>query len=392
MRLVLVVDSPLTKRDRERYQVDWLLESGLDVAVWDVHALVLPRSDAPVLDVAGLSYLEFVAVDQLASATAGLGDTDVIILLSGMESGAESRYHDLRELVLRCDARVGAVYASTRPIEDVDSSISTVWGRVLRATREVTAGRLSLSYMVRRLRQMTFNSRVDVTPDRPPLDWAWTGPDPSIIDRLVIGPKTHIRALHTWDFDSELRHPVERIPRTRVVFVESMGPTHPDFSVLGIPTYVAADQWFADVRTWLARVAEDLGERVTIAAHPRAQAGSLDRWYEPFEVVYGASRAFLANARLVVAAEPSTALGWCALYGTPVALIHVADLYPGHWQQLQVYSRELGVPILEDQEALLAAVRGGDVDPEPGFVSRYMAADEAPRVPFWETIVADIQR
>ena len=392
MRLVLVVDSPLTSRDRERYQVDWLVKSGFDVAVWDIHALVLPRSDAPELDVDGLSYLEFVSVAQLTSATAELVCADVIVLLSGMERGAETRYHDVRELVLHCDARVGAVYAGTRPVEDVDPRLATAWGRILRVAGEVKAGRVSLSYLVRRLRHLTFINRVKATPNRPVLDWAWTGPDPSVIDPSVVGPQTHFRALHTWDFDNELRHPVERTPRAGVVLIESMGPTHPDFSVLGIPTYVAADQWFADVRAWLAHLSEDLDERVTIAAHPRAQAGSLDRSYKPFDVIYGDSGSLVANARLVVAAEPSTALGWCALYGTPVALLRVADLYPGHLQQLQAYSRELGVPIIDNQEALLDAVQHDDLNPDPGFVSEYMAADEAPRVPLWETIATDIKR
>ena len=344
-----------------------------------------------MLDVDGLDYRIFFLQSNFAAAMKELNGSDVVLVLSGMERGLERRYHNFRETVLRSNARVGAISAGTRPVAEVHSRPLTFRWRLLRALREMRLGRLSLALACRRLWQIVFRRRVQVALDRPALKWAWTGPDESIVDELVLGSETQSRALHTWDFDSELRRPVIRTPRQGVVLVESMGPTHPDFAVLGIPTFVTPDSWFAAVRSWLSSISGDLNESVVVAAHPRAAPGSLDSQYEPFKVLYGASRELLANAKVVVAAEPSTALGWCALYKTPIALAKIADLYPLHWPEMRAYSQELGVPVLEDPADVAIGLKCDGFTPSPSFVDKYLAAQDAPPIPFWETVLNDIQ-
>ena len=107
------------------------------------------------------------------------------------------------------------------------------------------------------------------------LDWAWTGPGVEVIDPSVLGAGTHERALHTWDFDAELRDPVPRRARTGAVYLESMGPLHPDLAVLNAPPHLTAENWFSYVNRELSAIQPKIGEPITVAAHPRVDAGSL---------------------------------------------------------------------------------------------------------------------
>lgn len=392
-RLIVVVDSPLTSRDRARYQLDSLKSAAMSLEVWDVHRVVLPRRDDPQLAIADLSYIQFDSSAGLAAACRELTHFDVVVVVSGMEAGGEARYHDLREALLRSSARVGAVHAASRPpLPQASRRRSLLW-RITRIIRLLAARRMSVARMTARLGEVLRGQKTVVGGDRPKLTWAWTGPGPFPMDQVVVGPETIRRSLHTWDFDEELRRPTTRVPRSGIAVVDCMGPIHPDFAVLDFPTFVPPSEWFARTVDLCSSLAEALGERVVIAAHPRAPEGLLDSWYDPYEVSYGATRQLVANARLVVAAQPSTALGLCALYGTPVYLASGPELYEGHREELASYARALGVvlmdsvPSREVLESMLVTPPNAEE-----FVNRYMTSDRQSEVPFWEVVLEDVQR
>lgn len=395
-RAVYVVDAPLSGRDRERFGIDVLIAHGFDVEVWAVDQIFQPRQDRIGPSVDGIRYRSLATDIELVDAVDTLTDDDVVIAMCGMLVGQERQFARLRDLLLASGARVGAVSAGTRPPQVPGVTTSGVVGRLRRAWNEVRAGRMSPMAAVRRAAHIASGGHgrdaARATPHRRGLEWAWTGPSVDVIDSAVRGPATRVRALHTWDFDVELRQPVERGDRSGVVYLESMGPLHPDFPVLGMQCHLTPEQWFAYVTSELSAIQVLLGEPITVAAHPRAQAGSLDSRYPGFQVMHGHTRELIANAGLVLAAEPSTAIGLCAMYDTPVLLLRPPRAFPDHLEDLAAYAAALGLAETSAQDFPREWQQVAALGPRrEEFLAAYVRNPAATAQPFWQSVVDDIR-
>lgn len=395
-RVVCVVDAPLSKRDRDRFGIDFLKSSGLEVEVWAVDEIFQPRSDGIKPSVDGIDYRTMTSDAELVAAVDGLADDDVIVAMCGMLVGQEAQFARLRDLLLSSRARVGAVSAGTRPPQVGGLTSSAVRARLRRAWNEIKAGRMGPAIALRRAAAVTAGA-VGLGAASPPrrsrsLVWAWTGPAVEVLDPALLDPGTRVRALHTWDYDAELREPAQRHARSGAVYLESMGPLHPDFPTLGMQCYLTPAEWFAYVNQELSEIERKLGEPITVAAHPRAENGSLDAWYPGFHVTYGCTRELVANARLVLAAEPSTAIGLCAIYDTPALLLRPPSAFPDHLEDLAAYAEALGLlstsadefPIAWERDAALGSQRHE-------FLATCIRNPEASAQPFWMSVLADLR-
>ena len=351
----------------------------------------MPRRQVIQEDVDDLVYRRFESEKALEIACLNLTPQTAVVTLCGMMSKQEYQYHGLREALLGSSAAVGAVYASTRPPEISLITTAGVPRRLARLIASVLHGRLPARHLRQRTRELILGRRRGrQSAGRNCLVWEWTGPGKSPVDPTLINPVTRRRRLHTWDYDSELKYPTPRGQREGMVFLESMGPLHPDFVTLGIPTYVSAEVWFRYIREELSILQSFSGRSITIAAHPRADSGFLEEWYAPFPVTYGRTRELIARAEVVVAAEPSTALGLCALYETPVHILDPMPLYPGHLEQLESYCRTLGVT------RTTGSALQANWFPSPGsakhkeFVDAFMKEPGSVDEPFWHSVIGDI--
>jgi len=395
-RAVYVVDAPLSERDRDRFGIDALVTEGFEVEVWAVDEIFQPRSDRLEPSAEGIRYRSLTTDAELAAAVDGLTDDDVVVAMCGMLVGQENQFARLRDLLLASQARVGAVSAGTRPPPLRGVASPGVGGRLVRAWNEVRAGRMSPAAAVRRASTLAAGALGGGgAPGRPrarSLDWAWTGPGVEVIDPSVLGAGTRVRALHTWDFDAELRDPVPRRARSGAVYLESMGPLHPDFPALGMKCHLTPTEWFSYVVQELSAIQPKIGEPITVAAHPRAEAGSLDAWYPGFQVGHGRTRELVANARLVLAAEPSTAIGLCAMYDTPALLLQPPRAFPDHLEDLAAYADALGLAFTSARdfpsEWEPAAALGSRREE---FLATCIRNPEETVQPFWTSVVADIR-
>jgi hypothetical protein len=391
--IILVIASPLPARDRDRFGIDMFHRAGLPLEVWDVHQIYLPRPDFIATDTAGLCYRIFKEESAFVEACQQLEEDTVVITLCGMMVGEELKYHRFREALLTSKALVGTVYASNIPPPPQATSAGHAYRRVLRGLSKVLSGRLRSSHVARRFSDVRALRAAVPSQGRKPLIWQWVGPGESPIDPRVLGPETLTRHLHTWDYDQELRNPVIRSERRGVLFLDSMGPVHPDFAVLGMRTFITPESWFRYIRRELTRLNGESGQHILIAAHPRALPGSLDAWYEPFEVRYGQTRDLIANSCFVVAAEPSTALGLCALYDTPVLLLDPPKVHEGQLEYLATYRDLLPRVDVDFLDRAGARDRTGDNRDisSVSFVQRFLRDQDSPLQPFWATVIDDIQ-
>ena len=109
-------------------------------------------------------------------------------------------------------------------------------------------------------------------------------------------------------------------------------------------------------------------------------------------MVHGRTRELVANARLVLAAEPRTAIGLCAMNDTPALLLRPPRAFPNHLEDLAAYAESRGLASTSAWDF------PGEWEPAAALGSRreeFLAAcirnPEEGAQPFWPSVVADIR-
>ena len=400
-RVVYVVESPLSIRDYLRFGVGEWTTTGIAVEVWEVDALFLRREQAPDVErPEACDIRRFSSMKELTAACRRLEADALVIMLSGVYVGEFASHRPMLVAIMKTQAVFTTVSAGQRPLslppEDRRGATRSLarLGFVARSLRTHEASLADLTRKgIQRLRaaELVLMWRLTRKGVRP-LDWIWAGTDTLSINPDLIGDRTRVRYIHTWDYDRILTRPPETQGIHRgPVYLDAMGPLHPDVEALSMPIEVGDKQWFALVNEALTEIEHRLGEPVVIAAHPRAPRGLLESRYSGRDVRYGQTAALVASASVVLATDPSTSLAFAAIFDRPATVIRIPPFWWGHWLELQEYVDKLGLEVLDcrsipkDWEP-----REVDRDAYASFMSRYVKRPGTPDSSFWEVVRQDL--
>ena len=402
-RVIYVVESPMTQRDFDRFGLDIMQAAGFDVVVWEVGELFLPRADSASIPRApGCEIRRFRSNASLREACRRLGSDTAVVLVCGVYRGQPDTHVSLIRGMAASSALLGSVSAGQRPPIADDADVPE-WagGRFARARRRWRAmggGRAAVTHVARRSRSEASKARARLAARVSPrairtLDWAWVGTDAGNFDPRCLSDRTLVRYLHTWDFDSILRGDGLSVPATSpyAVYLDAMGPLHPDFPVLGIDVEVDAEEWFSGINGALDAVSRESGVPVLVAAHPRAESGSLDAYYPGRDVVHGSTAELIGSSEFVLLSDPTTSLGIVAYYEKPAVVLRPPRLFDSHLVELDRYAALLGleeIPI--DHVAERWHPPQADVAAYREFIGRYMKRPGTPMEPFWQAVAADL--
>lgn len=370
-RVILVVESPLSRRDAERFGIADLSEAGFSVEAWDVCDLTLPGARAQWYEVPEGVRIENVGKwERLQSLAAELTAEDAVVLLAGTQAPLRQRYSGLLFPVLSSPAVVGTLVTGTIPPPSGRQ-------RVLED---------AYRYYVR------FRERVrpEVSVPRH-LDFVWAGTTPAAVARPLIGAATTVRLIHALDYDRivGLQQVVER--GDFVLLLDTMGPRHPDYVTLQMDVPWPAGCYESIVADVLADL-DRRGFSVVVAAHPRARPGSLDDLYPGTPVVHGRTPELLAACTFAVALEGSTSLGMAAALGTPVLFVDAACM-PDFVRLIERrFVRALRAPVID-----VTCLKTGLMPPPVNalayrrFVHEYVKRSDSPNGRFWAIVARDLQ-
>ncbi len=398
-RVVYVVESPLSARDHDRFGISVLAEAGFDVEVWEVQALFLPRAQEPAaVHFADCRVRSFTSLEVLVASSRALREDVLVILVCAVYLGELPRHLPLIRALMQGRSHLAAVAAGQRP--PVPRQPMAAGGSVARVRR--LRGRLSngdvsirsaASIMKSRLKARFFRSlaRRHIGGFRE-LAWIWAGTDIDSVDPLFVGPHTRIRFIHTFDFDRILRaQTAPKDLRASIVYLDALGPLHPDFKALDISVEISSHVWFGFVNRALDEFAAASGLEVIIAAHPRAQPGSLDTVYSGKRVVHGQTESLIHSAKCVVISDPTTSIGMAAWHGRPITVVKCGRLFDTHQLELEQYADLLALEVLEPGRIPVdwspPAVKASAYE---RFLRAYVKRPGTPTSTFWEVVVTDI--
>ena len=371
-RVVLVVESPFSARDEARFGVQELETAGFLVEVWDICDLTLPLARDQWIGPPGLPHVyrctSWPQVEELAK---GLKSSDAVVLLCGVYWRLDLAYAPLLKAVLASPAVVGALAGGTIPPP------------------------LGLVRLRGRLHQAFLNLQSRTRPAfRVPraLDVVWAGTTVESIAPTLLSRDTDRRYVHTLDYDLILglpQRPERQVPF--VVYLDSMGPYHPDFASLGLE-----NPWSeASYREFMQSVFESVetsGFQVVVAAHPRAEAGGLDQLYPGRDIRHGATPELIQQCAYALTVEGSTSLGMAAVLKKPVLFVEDPAVPESSRVLAEQFRKALG--------AIAARPRGrrGDWDTPRvdlsryrQYVEKYVKRSSTPEVKFWDFVATDLK-
>lgn len=392
-RVVVVVESPLSRRDAARFGLTELAGRGVDVVVWDVSGMFLPRSREQWIDRAdGVTVLPISHTTELSQAASSLEASDVVITYVGTGDGQLRSHCELLRTLSQSPARVFTVSAGRVVAPDLGvvgesaprpGGVSTEGPSVRATVRDwMTRGRVR-----RHALQAWIRFRWGIRP----LDGVLLGTTALVVNPLLIGPATRLTWIHSFDYDLVLRElPIPEDERSRTILIDTMGPLHPDYRTFGLnPWTIEAQDYFAIVCGRLDQIESAMGSRVEVAAHPRAQPGSLDRLYGGRTVHYGRTAWAIGRARLVILTNTSTAVGMAVAMGRPALMID-GDFIPAAIREAnRRLATSLGLEVITPDGRVLS---WNDVRVEDAkyawYMAEYVKRPGTPELPFW-TVAAD---
>jgi hypothetical protein len=384
--VILIVESPLSVRDAERFGLDVLSKAGLNPVVWEIGPLYLPRSElqwrtCPI----GYSVQRFERFPEFEAATLNCAASDVVITLAGTQRGQLRHYRELLRALSLTPAKLATISAA--PLVQVGAAHIP---KSLSARARIVCSRLlRRPGVIRRAAQMFVHRWYGIRP----LDFVWVATTDNYIEPLLVDGHSHIISVHSLDYDLVLRHRDSVSHEGTILLIDTMGPDHPDYVTHGENAWtISGDQYFAMMRDLLNQIEAASGVAIAVAAHPRAEPGSLDSRYGGRTVHYGSTAEAIAQARMVLLTNASTAVGLAVAMNKPMMMVREscrpeADLRNGEYLVSQLKLAEWTTTSSSESWVWPIVDAAGYAT----YMSEFVKRQGTPDSPFWEVVIASLR-
>ena len=394
-RVVLVVEAPFSERDLNRFGVRSFVHNGLQVQVWEVQDVYTPRPRGESVPRAtGVSVRRFTSESDLVESASRLSAGDCVITTVGTYIGQEKSLAPLVEAIGSSDALFTTIASGHRihdaPTERDGSRIRSLGSLAL-------ALRLDLQSNPRRvpvvLRSAWRNRRTGTSSPPRALDAIWAGTTVESVRNDLIDERTKILFIHTLDYDlvraSRSLSPGPAVGK--IVYLDTMGPEHPDYPVLGRRVITKPADWFASVRSAMGRIEATLGMEIAVVPHPRANPEETAIRYGHREVLTGSTAHAIRDSAFVLITDSTTSLGMVAALGKPCLALLTPMVHSQSHSRLAAYAHALGITVVDHDsipDGLAVPLR--DSEKQARFVNDFVKRKGTPEQDFWDFVAEQI--
>ena len=381
-KILFLVASPLENRDVERFGIELLIGNGFEVEVWDLSKILYPylTNYAPPGGVVDAAYSRVFSNKQSAlNAIRRLSSKTILVVF----------FHYLRErysfwrAISDSKAEYIRIAANTMPMPSVkiDKEISGKLQKIT-ARKLVNYGFLRLPLRWLRIKTARF---------------VFAGGDEFLTrcHQYPIGENTEIVWAHTLDYDLYLK---ERdrpsVDRPIAVFLDEYLPFCWDWTSEDIPAPVDAKSYYALLNRFFTLVEKEMGLKVIIAAHPRADYEKFPDCFDGRQWVRGQTIKLVKESQLVLS-HFSTSINFANLFYKPVIFMTSLDLERSdRGPKIREMARSFGKePVCIDGNKQVnwefeLKVSRGHYD---NYRRAYIKTDHSEDLPFWQIVTNKVK-
>ncbi|CAA7621672.1 hypothetical protein [Magnetospirillum sp. UT-4] len=384
-RIVYVVQSPLTGRDRDRFHIDGFLAAGFAIDVIDCGQLMFPHIPFErdhYRDWTDLAIVVPRRWQEVRALAARLDEAALIVFLA-QSFGAWSANLPALRAVSRAKAPFLIMQGNIVPMLSMAPTAAERW-----------KARLTHPFHMRPLESLIRRLPLGLLGIRP-ADFVVYDGRCSIRPNPLVGPRTRRILAHSYDVETWRRRIAQGRPdRSDIaVFLDQNIPYHRDMKDTG-DCVALAGAYHAAMRGLFDRIEAELGLEVVIAAHPRAEYGDS----QPFgrrRMVVGDTPGLVAASRLVIG-HWSTAASFAVLAGVPLLFCVFSPLLAFHPQIRNMtfgLAGSIGKAVeLVDDPAAVDLARALEVDPEAygRYRENYLKTGDSRDAPLWEIVLDEV--
>jgi len=369
----------------------------LQVEVWDLSYFVHPSASG--LGIESPDWVNITvcsSVEHFSDLCSELTAEHVVVLIGGLQRGQLWQGRKLLRLISATPARLGSI-SNGQAVSLTGSRKPQVRNRIVRVFRLLSHPRrwrkiaqhfasFALPHLIAVQRKMGLRSSLR------PLDHIWASTMVSNISSIFITAATKVTYIHSLDYDQVLAlcDSVGQ-PTSRVVFIDSMGPLHPDYLLIFGKSVISAQAYSEIICRGLDEIEKRLGTEVVVAAHPRAAPGVMEPWYGGRPLIYGKTTELIADSIAVISAEGSTAIGLAAVLQRPLVLLSSARFESFIQDGNRALSLAFGIPLVNlDLPDLPPFTLTIDVQAYAQYVQKYIKRLGTPEEPFWSVVASEI--
>ena len=404
-RVIYVIESPFSNRDVERYGMVYLRSSGFEVEAWNVAPIYLPATENQWID-APDDFLvrRFTSEDEIRTNCRALTSQDNVILMSGVYLGQRRSQRTLIQEISKSPAILGMLSGDLPLAFETNFVVKSIFSDLSLARPRSwfdTCRRLFIRFLRRnsykgspsllgRIERAVFGLR--------PLDFIWASASVRNVCPHVIGPQTLIRYIHTQDFEAIRNKSFLSFVQSNIaVYIDDMAFSHPDFESsygvvladLDLPLLNSGS--YEAVCRALDQFEADTGLQIEIAAHPRAEPGSLDHFFNGRNVRHGMSVDLLSKCHVMIQPSSSTITGLAVALERPIIILKSTSFELLCQVAGQALSKELKVPLVDiDAEDLKFEIPEIDKQAYALYKKRYVKRANSIDLPFWEVVARDL--
>jgi hypothetical protein len=384
--VIYFINSPLSKRDFNRFGLQTWINCGWKVKVFDITKILYPKFwnyiDQSKISVNFEGLIIFQNINNLMSELNKLKNKVVFIDLLGV-GNTENR--------IRKTAKTHGVVVKLNLGSIPYPQISSIWEKISLLKKPII--------FADTLKQFLKNSFVKILAKKYYPDYLVIGG--SVLMAAVNKKETSIIQAHNFDYDFFLKE--KNIKQNKdsnfLVFLDEDGPYHSDYIHLGIKPYVTTKNYYPVVDLGLDVIAKSLKLNIKIAAHPRSN-------YENKEIKY--RHPILENKTFelirdadVVVGHSSTALQWAVMMYKPIILLTTNEIQNAFYAKpylklINGFASELGKKIINLDNLFkiknINTYLGIDKEKYKKYIETYIKIKGSPEKLLWDIVIEKLEK
>jgi len=323
-RVVFLTLSPLSSRDYERFGIDILEKSGLEVEVIYIGYLVYGIENS--IEFSDMAH-DIINYSELKESILNFKRDSIFVKLFGLSS----KTIKIDRFLFKYNALSVGVNQNSIPLSIKEINYSEKIKLHLK--------RLSLNGLLQKLIFLYSIKVLRVKAN----DYMILGGLKS--DNIEDSTMSKIWT-HSLDYNLFLEHKKSNLIVTNeryALYLDEYLPYHPDFKKIGIDReYRAiADSYYQKMNSFFDKLEENFSLRVIIAAHPRAEYKKLGDVWNGRKIVFGKSIELVKDSEFCLM-HASTSINFSVLYRKPILFLTLKELDPLYGSFISSFSEEIG--------------------------------------------------
>ena len=378
--ICLLIETPLEKRDYDRFGIELLRKRGFNVAVLDLTEWLNPQYLKNYQPPDVVTYEAVVQIATIKAVESFFEKNSDIFCFDFIRLYPKTA--PLYKVLKKYKVKYAAFYSNCIPL--VPSVKQNIVQSVLRRIKGLTWERI-----LSKLRYLYINANIESF---------------QIPELVLLGGQESVQSIprymqdieklwvHSFDYDLYLKNKnsQEKGAGKYIVYLDEFYPFHPDLMIYELPIpFIDAPKYYEGLCRLFEDIEEKTGWPVVIAAHPRSTYEALPDYFkgrkcERFKTIE------LVRDSSGVIAHSSTAIGFAALFKKPILFCTNNELDQSMFGSLIAnYAEEFGKELHNMDSALNIEYKSELAINEQiynGYVAKYIKKPGTPEKYYWDIV------